>query len=295
MNQKLFSFFIAVLFSSSTLFAQSSYQTEIENWKQKRIEALKAENGWLNLVGLYWLHQGKNTFGTGKNVDIKFPENSITEDAGYFELNGTTVTLFVNQSTDIKVNNKSVKKAIVFSDDSNKTIVESYGSLKWSIIKRDAKIGIRLRDLNSPLAKSFDGAERYTTDSNWRIKAYLKKPQINSNVFITNILGQTKNEPSPGKLVFSFSGKEYVLDVLEEDRQLFILFGDATSGKETYPTGRFLYADIPGADGLTIIDFNKAFNPPCAFTNYATCPLPPKQNILPFAVTAGEKDYGHHH
>lgn len=294
MNQKLFSFLLVIFFTSSTIFSQSSYQTEIENWKQKRIAYLRSEDGWLNLVGLFWLHQGKNTFGTGKNVDIKFPENSITEDAGYFELNGTSVTLFINRSTDIKVNNKSVKKAIIFSADSNKTIVASYGSLKWTIIKRDEKIGIRLRDLNSPLVNSFTGVERFTTDSTWRIKAYLRKPQINSNIFITNILGQTKNETSPGKLIFTKAGKEYILDALEEDGQLFILFGDATSGKETYPTGRFLYADIPGVDGLTIIDFNKAFNPPCAFTNYATCPLPPKQNILPFAITAGEKNYNHH-
>lgn len=293
MNQKLFSFLIVTLFASTGLFAQHSYQTEIENWKQKRIDYLRSDDGWLNLVGLFWLHQGKNTFGSGDDVEIRFPKNSITENAGYFELNGTTVTLFVNESTDVTINNKIIRKAIIFSADSM-NIFASSGSLKWNIIKREDKIGIRLRDLKSPLAKSFNGTDRFATDSSWRIKAYLKKPQNNAGVFITNILGQTKAETTAGKLVFNFANKEYALDALEEDDQLFILFSDATSGKETYPSGRFMYADKPGADGITILDFNKAFNPPCAFTSFATCPLPPKQNILPFAVTAGEKKYGHH-
>lgn len=293
MNQKLFSFFVAVLFASATSFAQTSYQTEIENWKQSRIAYLKSETGWLNLVGLYWLHQGKNTFGSGDDVEIKFPKNSITGNAGYFELDGITVKLFINQSTDVKINNQTIKEAIIFSTDSA-NVFATYGSLKWNIIKREDKIGIRLRDLKSKLAKDFKGTDRFTTDSLWRIKAYLKKPQNNAGVFITNILGQTKAETSAGKLVFTYANKEHELDALEENGKLFILFGDATSGKETYPSGRFLYADKPDADGNTILDFNKAFNPPCAFTSYATCPLPPKQNILPFAVTAGEKNYGHH-
>ena len=144
------------------------------------------------------------------------------------------------------------------------------------------------------LVKEFEGTARFGTDSLWRIKAYLKKAEKPANVFITNIIGQTNAQSSPGKLFFTYAGKEYVLDALEEEHQLFIVFGDATSGKETYAAGRFLYADIPGADGITFLDFNKAYNPPCAFTNYATCPLPPKQNILPFAITAGEKTYGHH-
>jgi uncharacterized protein (DUF1684 family) len=112
-----------------------------------------------------------------------------------------------------------------------------------------------------------------------------------NKLLITNVLGQTNAQDSPGKLVFTIAGKEYQLDALVEGDQLFILFGDATSGKTTYPAGRFLYADLPDANGNSIIDFNKAFNPPCAFTIYATCPLPPKQNILPIAITAGEKDH----
>ena len=294
MRSKIVLYIAAILFTGIAVTAQTAYQKGIENWKQKRIEFLRSENGWLNLAGLYWLQEGKSSFGSGDDVQLKFPKGSINENAGYFELKGTTVTIYINESTDIKVNGRSVKKAIVFSTDSSSASVLTSGSLKWSISKREDKIGIRLRDLNSPLVKEFEGTARFGTDSLWRIKAYLKKAEKPANVFITNIIGQTNAQSSPGKLFFTYAGKEYVLDALEEEHQLFIVFGDATSGKETYAAGRFLYADIPGADGITFLDFNKAYNPPCAFTNYATCPLPPKQNILPFAITAGEKTYGHH-
>ena len=273
--------------------AQISYEKEIESWKQKRIAGLKAENGWLNLVGLYWLQQGKNSFGSGDDVAIKFPKSTIVSHAGYFDLKVTTVTLFANDSADIQVNGKPSRQAILFSVDSFKTPVASTGSLKWTIIKRDDKIGIRLRDLNSELVKNFTGLNYFTIDSSYKIKAHLQQSQ-QSVLSITNILGQTNQEKTPGKLIFTLHGVEYSLDALQEGNQLFIIFGDATSGKETYPSGRFLYAALPDAEGNTVLDFNKAYNPPCAFTPYATCPIPPKQNILSVSITAGEKNYGHH-
>ncbi|MBA4198426.1 MAG: hypothetical protein C0459_12820 [Chitinophaga sp.] len=288
---------VAVLFIAIKANAQNAalYQQEIDNWHNKRIENLKKENGWLNLVGLHWLQQGKNSFGSGSNVQIKFPPNSITENAGWFELKGTTVILHTNNDTKIAVNGVVKNDVIVFSADSTKPIVCTYGTLKWTVIKRDDKIGIRLRDLNSPLVKDFKGIDRFTVDSSFKVKAYLQKPSTNkSSIFITNIIGQTNAQNSPGKLIFTLNNKAYSLDALEEEGQLFIVFGDATSGKETYPAGRFVYAAMPDANGNTVIDFNKAYNPPCAFTPYATCPLPPKQNILPVAITAGEKNFGHH-
>lgn len=276
-------------------FAQNnSYQTQIDNWHKQREESLKRENGWLNLVGLLWLHEGKQSFGDGDNVEIKFPKGTITNNAGYFELNNNTVTLYVNDGTDISINGKLIKQAIVFSPGSIRPINCSYKTLRWAIIKRDDKIGIRLRDLNSEVVKNFNGIERFPVDSNYKVTAHLQKPETPSIISITNILGQTNQEKTPGKLVFTLQGKQYTLDALQEGKELFIIFGDATSGKETYPSGRFLSVPLPDADGNTLLDFNKAYNPPCAFTPYATCPLPPKQNILPVAINAGEKNYGHH-
>lgn len=281
-------FSIGISVSAQSL---SAYEKEISEWHTKRINSLKSDFGWLNLVGLIWLKEGKNSFGASNGVQLKFPEGSITDEAGYFELQNGTVVLHANDKTVIKVNDQSVKDAVVYSPDSIHQPICSYGSLRWTIIKRDDKIGIRLRDLNSAAVKNFKGIEQFAVDSTYKVKAYLQKNQIASSISITNVIGQTNAQKSPGKLIFSLQGKQYTLDALEEEGKLFIVFGDITSGKETYAAGRFIYADMPDANGNTILDFNKAYNPPCAFTPYATCPLPPKQNILPIAVTAGEKDY----
>lgn len=286
--------FLISSFFTKTIFAQHAsiaYEKEIAEWHSRRLNSLKSEYGWLNLVGLIWLQEGKNSFGSGNNVKAKFPAESISEEAGYFELQNGTVILHANANTDIKVNDKSVKDVVVYNPDSIRQPICSYGSLRWSIIQRDDKIGIRLRDLNSATVKNFKGIERFAVDSNYKVKAYLQKNTIPSSISITNVIGQTNAQKSPGKLLFTLQGKQYALDALEEEGKLFIVFGDATSGKETYAAGRFVYADMPDAKGLTTIDFNKAYNPPCAFTPYATCPLPPKQNILPIAIIAGEKNY----
>ncbi|MDI9366440.1 MAG: DUF1684 domain-containing protein [Flavobacterium sp.] len=273
--------------------AQSSYQQTIDKWYNKRIESLKAQNGWLNLVGLFWLKEGKNTFGSDKQNNIVFPTGSIAAQAGYFKRKGNTVKLVIAQGANITINGKPVKEAIVFHQNLLTTPTAVAGNLKWSIIKRDNKIGIRLRDIKSPAIAAFKGIERFAVDSIWKFEATLQ-PAPKASIAITNVLGQTNNQQSPGKLLFTINGKQYSLDALEEGNELFIVFGDVTSGKTTYPAGRFLYANKPDANGKTIIDFNKAHNPPCAFTDFATCPLPPKQNILPIAITAGEKHFGHH-
>jgi uncharacterized protein (DUF1684 family) len=288
---------IGSVFACIQLNAQpnTTYQQEIEQWYASRISNLKADNGWLNLVGLYWLAEGKNSFGSGNQNALVFPKGSINETAGYFERTGTTVKLVTKDNVDIKVNGKPLvnNEAIIYEEGQKGQQVVTFGSLQWVIIKRDDKIGVRLRDLKSPLVNSFRGVERFAVDSAWRIPAVLQTQSQPANIYITNILGQTSAQKSPGKLVFTVDNQQYTLDALEEGDELFIVFGDATSGKTTYPSGRFVYAKKPGPDGATVIDFNKAYNPPCAFTNYATCPLPPKQNILPFAVTAGEMNYGH--
>ena len=279
--------------TATNVFAQdkSGYQKEIDDWYAKRFADLKAENGWLNLVGLYWLDEGKNSFGSSKQNKIVFPEGTIEEEAGYFVRSGTTVTLIASQSAHIKVGNASVKEAVIFNDSATARVVSS-GDLRWTIIKRGDKIGIRLRNLKSAAASNFKGVPRFAVDTSWKIPATLRKANEGANMLITNVLGQTSAQKSPGKLVFTFHGNTYSLEALEEGDELFIIFADSTSGVATYPSGRFVYAKKPGADGNTIIDFNKAYNPPCAFTDYATCPLPPKENDLPFAVTAGEKYEG---
>jgi uncharacterized protein (DUF1684 family) len=283
------------ILSFYVVLAQTSneYTKEIKDWDANRVVRLKSETGWLNLAGLFWLDEEKNTFGTGKENKFVFPAGTITEKGGYFVREGSKVTLIANYKTDIKVNGVSAQEALVFHPDSSLVPTMSYGDLRWSIIQREDRIGVRLRNLKSENISHFKGIERFPIDINWRIKAKLIKDKKIKTIPISNVLGQTIQTKIAGKLIFSINNIEYQLDALDEDEELFVIFGDKTNVDETYPAGRFVYASKPDKLGFTYLDFNKAYNPPCAFTSFATCPLPPKQNILPIKITAGEKVFGH--
>lgn len=266
-----------------------THQQEITEWTKKRIDFLRSPAGWLNLEGLFWLHPGRNYFGSGSQNDLVYKHPSMPEVAGYFEWVDGTVTWTSQPGVSITVRDSLVSRLMVY-EEGRPTPLLSLQTLRWNLIKREEKMGVRLRDLTGAGVRDFRGIERYPTDLSWRVTAKLEAaPQ--ANIFITNVLGQTNAQQSPGKLVFNFQGKTYRLDALQEENELFIIFADATNGKTTYPSGRFLYAALPDEKGNTVLDFNKAFNPPCAFSPYATCPLPPPQNRLPIAVRAGEKDY----
>jgi uncharacterized protein (DUF1684 family) len=276
------SFVAASLLLMVELSAQS-YRQQLDQWIAGRYAALRAPTGWINLSGLLWLEKGKNTFGKGKNNGLVYPAKNFPQRAGtlWWKENGDVDWITDSSTTTIYHNNEGAGQQV------------AVGQYRFNIIKRIDKLGVRIRDLESPALRQFTGIQRFNTDTGWIIQADLiaaAKPTIT----ITNVLGQTNENSSPGTLHFRYKGKEYTLDALQEDNELFIVFGDATSGKETYPAGRFLYAPMPGPDGKTILDFNKAINPPCAFSTYATCPLPPKQNILPIAVKAGEKNFDLH-
>ena len=278
-------------FNSQTPFTDdTTYIKELKAWHQKRIEGLKSENGWLNLAGLFWLEEGQNTFGTDENNKIVFPKGNAQ--MGVLTLNKGEVTVDIDPKVQVLANNEEISKLKIFPFE--KTIVLKSGSLRWFVIKRGDKYGIRLRDLESDELKHFTDIETYPIDKKWRIKAKLEPATAGKTINITDVLGQVTPQPSPGTLVFSINGQEYRLDTVDDGDELFILLADETSGKETYGGGRFLYANKPDTEGVVYLDFNKAINPPCAFTMFATCPLPPKQNRLPLPITAGEKNYGEH-
>jgi hypothetical protein len=272
---------------------QEGYESELNAWHAKRIEEVKAPNGWLNLVGLYWLHPGINSFGSDPKNDIVFPTDKLAASAGYFFLKDSAVTITVNKNVAITSKGKPVTSLVIFHPDSLKPVLLEAGSLRWNIIKRGSKYGIRLRDEESPLVKDFKGVDRFPVDPSFRVEATFEKSDSTKTIDITNVIGQTTAQRSPGRLIFKLNESEFRLDALEGNKdEFFVLFGDATSGKETYGGGRFLYVKRPDAGGKTIVDFNKAYNPPCVFTPYATCPLPPHQNILSIEVKVGEKSYG---
>ncbi len=281
--------------NAETSIDRAAYQLEIENWHKKRIENLRSENGWLNLAGLFWLSEGINTFGSDGNNTFVFPEGKIEKKAGFFLLKEGVVRVEVAPKVNITVKGKPVTSMIVFPSDSSKSVVMEHGSLRWFVIKREDKLGIRLRDLESKDLLEFDDVDRFPVDAQWRVVADFEKSDSSRVIQISNILGQTMNQRSPGTLIFELQGKQCRLDVIEEGSdELFVIYGDQTNGETTYGAGRYLYVKYPDADNKIVLDFNKGQNPPCAFTSFATCPLPPKQNRLALAIEAGEKNYGVH-
>ncbi len=280
-----------MLFSFDTKIDDSDYEKEIKVWHQKRIEELKKEDGWLNLAGLFWLEEGRNSFGGNTENKIIFPKDRSKAFLGDIILSKGEVFIETRNDVEVFEENRKVEKLKLFPAE--KPIVLKHNSLRWFVIKRGERYAIRLRDLESPFLKEFHGIETFNIDSKWKLKAKFV-PTEGKKIAILDVTGQTSQQDSPGYLVFTLGKKEYKLDALVEGEELFIIFGDKTNKKETYGAGRFVYTAKPDTEGYTYLDFNKAYNPPCAFTPYATCPLPPKQNLLPINVKAGEKNYGNH-
>jgi uncharacterized protein len=245
--------YLAILLAAGALLAAS----DIAKWRTDYEASLKAPDGWLSVAGLVWLHEGANQAGSA-----------------VLDLHGNKVTYQGRQ---------------LQSDVSEHPDVLKLGNVSLTIIERGGKLGARLRDPNAPTRREFTGCQWFPDDPAWRIKAKWTTWPQPKKIAITNILGMTDQEPSPGYAEFTIQGKTMRLEPVAEDGELFFLFRDATAGKTTYGAGRFLYAAMPKA-GEVELDFNKAHNPPCAFTAFATCPLPPRQNVLPAAIEAGEKN-----
>jgi uncharacterized protein (DUF1684 family) len=286
---------LAVALLSFSYGTDPKYVEEIKNWQKERVESLKKEDGWLNLAGLFWLKPGSNTFGAGAGNQIIFPKGKSAAQLGRLILENGEVWVESKPEAEVWQGENRVERLKIFSPGSTPLVLR-HGSLRWFVIKRGEKYGIRLRDLEHPNLSHFQGIESYPIDSKWKVIAKLEKFPEEKKIAITDVLGQTSMQPSSGALVFELKGKTYRLEPIDEGEQFFILFGDKTNAKHTYQSGRFLYAQKPVAGTNTVIlDFNKAYNPPCAFTAFATCPLPPAQNVLTVAIQGGEKRYGEGH
>jgi len=276
--------------------SNDAYQREIDDWHAKRVARLTAPDGWLALAGLFWLNEGENRVGSAPDNDLVFPAKAPAH-LGVLVRRGRAVELRPAAGaalTDAKGQPLGVTK--LASDKDGEATKVRAGSLVFFVIERSERVGVRLRDEDSPARRSFTGIERYPVSPAWRVEARLEPYVPRRELPVTTVIGTIEPSPSPGALVFSIGGVTYRLDAVDEEGtdDLFVIFGDKTNGRETYGAGRFVYAPRPGPDGKTVLDFNKAYNPPCAFTPFATCPLPPAQNRLPVRVEAGEKTWGHH-
>ena len=294
-------FFVPILtLLSLSIFAQSNaYLAEIKEWNAARINALKQADGWLNLEGLFWLKKGVNSFGSSSVNDLVFDNAAFPKHVGDFIYDNGKVFWKASKTEKIAIKDKS---GVDVADDGTLnlltaiegTYTSQWKDFVWIVIQREDKVGLRFRNLKAKTLLEFKGIERFPVDAKWRIKAKVI-PQNQNPLMIMNVLGQNTAQKHGGQLVFEIEGTTYRLDAIDEGGiRLFVTFADATSGKTTYGSGRFIELEKPDADGFTYIDFNKAYNPPCAFTEFATCPLPPPQNRLTIAIPAGEKKYGHH-
>ncbi len=265
-----------------------NYQEEFEAWQSSRMESLTNPTGWMRLAGMYWLEDGENSFGTGDQADITFPEGTLPNYAGELILHNDKVLLQAADGVEFVHDGEPFQQKEIFDGDEALNI--EYGSLEWLIIKREGLIGIRLYNKENPKVDEFTGFDRYPLDPQWHLTAKFIPADEGETISIVNVLGQLVDTPTPGSIEFMKDGEIYTLDALEGTDQMFLIVGDRTNQTETYQAGRYIYIDYPdeGSD-YTIIDFNKIYNPPCSYNLFTTCQLPPIQNRLDLEITAGEK------
>jgi uncharacterized protein len=264
-----------------------NYEETINEWKAYRVGVLKGPTDWLRLDGIYWLNEGKNSFGSGSDQDLKFPDGTIPAHAGIAELSDGQVLMRVANGVEITHEDEPVNEMVIF-DGEHRPRVE-HKNLEWFIDSRGDQHGIRLYNKDNPKADAFEGFPFYPLDPSWHLKARFIPNQVNSTISVINVQGEVIERESPGTIEFYIDGDRYTLDAFEARSGLFLIMADLTNRTETYQAGRYMIIPFPDDEGNTIIDFNKAYNMPCAFNKFTTCQLPPPQNRLDVAIPAGEK------
>jgi uncharacterized protein (DUF1684 family) len=272
--------------------APASAQDDVQTWRAQRLERLQAPNGWLSLVGLHWIEPGTHTVGRAADNDVVLATGPAH--LGTLTLNEGEITFLPAKDGGATIDGAAVAVETALAPDSGATptfVAFDGGQASFQVIERDHRFALRVRDARAPTRAGFTGIEHYPVDAAWTFQARFEPHPAGRTIPIVNVLGMTEPMANPGVVVFEKDGKSHRLEAVDEgDGQLFLIFADRTNKKETYGAGRFLYA-APAVDGKTTVDFNKAYNPPCAFNAYSTCPLPPPENRLDLAVTAGEKRY----
>ncbi len=279
-------FLLIVFFLLNTLVFGQNENHEL--WKKSRETELLAEDGWINLAGLYWIDP-ENAFLNQFSKDSLMVSNRAgKKNIGTFQFINDSVYFFFNRKLAKKLKYQAPAITLQFPAESYATGGVYFDHWKWSVINRGGQFAMRLRDLEHPALAKFQAIPMYDYNPGLAVKAFFQ-PKFNETMDIPNVLGQIIQWKVMGILKFQLDGKDYELTTLDEAGKLFVIFSDLTNERETYPIGRYLYVNYPDRSGNTIVDFNYAYNPPCAFTAFATCPIPPKENRLNFSIEAGEK------
>ncbi|HEX5474811.1 MAG TPA: DUF1684 domain-containing protein [Vicinamibacterales bacterium] len=276
-----------------TLPASPSYRAEIEQYRRARVAELTADDGWLTVAGLFWLKAGANTAGSDPRSGIVLPAKAPRR-IGVFTFDNAAVTFHAAPGVRVTAGDMPVT---VFTFDPGKDDDSAIrvGDLTMFVIRRGRRLAVRMRDQESDARRRFRGLEYFPIRPEYRVVARFVAYRTPKHLPIPNVLGETVDMEAPGYVEFVLHGRTWRLEPVyetAEHKDLFFIFKDGTSGHGTYGAGRFLHADLP-RNGKVVVDFNKAYNPPCAFTAFATCPLPPRQNQLPIGIEAGELNYRH--
>ncbi len=292
----------------------AAHRADIDDWHARRVGELEAPDSWLALIGLHWLPQGESTVGGAADNDVVLPADKAAPRLGRVVVDGTdvrwitepgvTITQGVDSTLSLSAatgprppdvsRDPAVREAVLTEDiGSGKSVVLRHGPLNWITVRRGDRVALRVRDNQDETYSAFQGIERYLVDPEWRVTARWVPQE--KTVAVPNVLGTVAEAQSPARLEFWVDGQPHALDLTgdADDERFMIVFADSTSGRETYGGGRYVWVGRPDADGRVAIDFNLAYNPPCVWSEFATCPLPSRDNRLVLAVTAGEKDWKH--
>ncbi len=265
----------------------------VEQGRRDREAELSKPTGWLTLVGLYFLSEGENPFGSGSDNVVVLPAGKAPERAGVFILNGGKVTVRVDDGVDIQIEGKPVTEMELVDDGGGKREPThmTHGSLRFFAVERGGQVAIRVTDSESDTRREFAGLNFFPVSTEWAVQAQFERLAETRSESIENSIGQNIEAPVAGVFHFEKDGEHRMLELTLEGTEHYVVFGDTTNGDSTYAGGRFLkIGDLP-PDGSYLLNFNLAYNPPCVFTPYATCPRPTRQNRLPIAIEAGEKLY----
>ena len=270
------------------------YIVQIEAWRAERLASLTADDGWLTVVGLFWLRPGENRFGTDPGNEVVLPGMDTAAVAGTLELRQDgTVLLHPRPGTHVTVAGLPATERTLASDRGGKPDVLAADAVRFYLIERGGKVAVRVKDPHSARRVGFAGIRSFPVDPAYRVEGAFEPYPVPREVAVATVQGPEQKMLAPGLVRFRLGGRSLALEPFvssPDDSEFFFVFRDATSGADTYGAGRFLDTPVPKPPStVVVLDFNKAYSPPCAFTPYATCPLPPKQNELPLRIEAGEK------
>jgi uncharacterized protein (DUF1684 family) len=256
---------------------------ETEAWRSQREKDLKSETGWLTVAGLVFLKPGANTVGADKDSDVPLPA-SAPKRAGTLVRDGSAVWFEPSADARVTLNGAPVGARLPLTPKDRLVT----GPVSFHLHESGDRLGVRIRDVNSELRRTFKGLRWFPVREEWIVDARFVPYEAPRAVTVANVMGDFERLTLPGEVVFKVNGEELRLQAAQAGKRLWFIFSDGRSGRDTYRI-RFLYADAPGADGHVTLDFNRAYNPPCAYNPYTTCPVPPPQNRLRAAIDAGER------